>query len=70
MKQSKYFGTLGNKRGVVKPWYLPFDFVFCRFISNKTMIIRNNTVKNISHLPVEVVNGKVIGIYDTQPTSN
>jgi hypothetical protein len=58
--------VLGNFRGKVKPWYLPFDWVFCRVsINHKTrvFIVKNNVAPNIYDLPVEVVDGKVINFW-------
>lgn len=69
---------LGNKKGVVKPWWLPFDFVFCRIEKERksilwllfttdpfyemVIVVRNNIAKNIYGLPVEVENGAVVQI--------
>lgn len=59
-------GVLGNFSGVVKPWYLPLDFVFCRVEEGgdvKVKIIRNSCVSNIYGAPVEILGNKVVRIF-------
>lgn|SRR5574341_24408 len=59
-------GVLGNFSGKVKPWYLPFDWVFCRIpIKGKvrTVIVRNKATRNVYGLPVEVIGREIIGIW-------
>jgi hypothetical protein len=63
------FGILGNFKGKVKPWYLPFDWVFCRItINNKTkvFIVSNRTFRNIPSLPVKIINGVVVDVVDIE----
>jgi len=58
-------GVLGNFTGKVKPWYLPFDWVFCRISINyktRVIIVKNDTAPNIYGLPVEIVNRKVVSV--------
>lgn len=64
-------GLLGNKNGVVKPWYLPFDFVFCRVKTNGkmvTVIIKNDCVKNVYGLVVVIHNGRILHRYEPPDT--
>lgn len=64
------FGVLGNFKGKVKPWYLPFDWVFCRIPINgkvKTAIVTNRTTKNVYGLPVNVVGREVMGVWGVRP---
>lgn len=61
------YGVLGNFKGKVKPWYLPFNWVFCRISINyktRVVIVKNSSVANIWSLPVEVVDGVVVGVWD------
>lgn len=59
-------GILGNSNGIVKPWYLPFDWVFCRISINyksKVFIVKNpKRIPLIYGLPVTIVNGVIKGI--------
>lgn len=59
--------VLGNRNFKVKPWYLPFDWCFCRVRTGimgdlKVRIVKNSVVKNIYGLPVEVLDGIVVGV--------
>jgi hypothetical protein len=59
------YGILGNFKGKVKPWYLPFDWVFCRTSINyktRVLIVENKVAPNIYGLPVQVENGEVVGV--------
>ena len=62
------YGYLGNFKGVVKPWYFPFDWVWCRIYDPPTVwdmntyklkIVRNRRLPNIHGLPVIVIDGEV-----------
>ena len=56
-------GVLGNFKGIVKPWYLPFDWVLCRIsiaYKTKVVIVKNSSVPNVFGMPVKIVNGKVV----------
>ena len=64
------YALLGNGKGKVKPWYLPFDYVFCMVDVNgfvEVRIVKNSTVENVYALPVELVNGMVVGLYEHKP---
>jgi hypothetical protein len=67
-------GILGNHNGKVKPWYLPFDWVFCRItidLQSRVVIVKNNCVSNIYGLAVKINNGVVVGIWHfTMPTTS
>ena len=62
------YGILGNRNGVVKPWYLPFDFVFCRVrnddLRTVVWIVKNNSTRNVYNLPVEIHNGRVVRVFE------
>jgi allantoicase len=66
------FALLGNGKGKVKPWYLPFDWCFCMVNVEgyvKVYIVKNSRMKNVYALPVDLVNGVVIGRWENQPHS-
>lgn len=61
---------LGNRRKIVKPWYLPGDFVFARVQSWNwwnfglhTIIVRNkkHIVPNIPDLEIEIIGRNIVG---------
>ncbi len=59
------YGVLGNFRGIVKPWYLPFDWVFCRISVNyktRVFIVKNKVAPNVYGLPVDVINGEIVKV--------
>src|SRR5687767_5482299 len=62
---------LGNHNGVVKPWYLPFDWVFVRVINEDhrltATIAKNSAVPNVWGALVEIVDGKVSGFIKETP---
>lgn len=63
----KEIGLLGNRRGIVKPWWLPFDWVFCMVLRNgitKVRIVKNSSVRNVYALPVELLNNVVVGLLE------
>jgi hypothetical protein len=67
-------GLLGNFKGTVKPWWLPFDLVFCR-ITNKNLItkvaiVKNSNVRNVYGLAVEINNGVVVRAWHGMATPN
>jgi hypothetical protein len=56
---------LGNHFGIVKPWYLPLDFIFARKIRRYGLslcVVRNSVCPNVYGLPVSVKNNKVIKV--------
>ena len=64
------YALLGNGKGKVKPWYLPFDWVFCVVDVGgyqKIRIVKNSVVPNIYALPVKVVDGVVVGLWEYKP---
>lgn len=61
------YGILGNYKGKVKPWYLPFDWVFCRISINyktRVVIVKNSSVANVWALPVKINDGIVVGVWE------
>lgn len=64
------YALLGNGKGKVKPWYLPFDWCFCMVDIKgyaKVRIVKNSVVANVYALPVELVDGVVVGLYEHKP---
>jgi hypothetical protein len=62
--QPMLYALLGNKHRIVKPWYLPFDWIFVRVLApehrQRTIIVRNKKiVPNIYAMPVLILNGRV-----------
>jgi len=56
-------GILGNFKGIVKPWWLPFDWVLCRIMDEgstaKVTIVKNSNVCNVYGMAVEINSGAV-----------
>jgi hypothetical protein len=66
-------GLLGNSNGTIKPWWLPFDWCFCRVSINyklKTIIVHNTIAPNVYDLPVDILNGWVVGIRTLETLPN
>lgn len=62
-------GALGNFKGVVKPWWLPFDWVLCKILVNykaRVVIVKNSVVANVWNLPVKIVGRTVVGIWERE----
>lgn len=60
------FAVLGNTKGKVRSWYLPRDYCFCLVAKNGravTKIVKNITVKHVAGLPVNLINGEIVGVY-------
>lgn len=66
-------GILGNFKGTVKPWWLPFDWVLCRITNEnlitKVVIVKNSNVRNIYGLAVEINGGVVIRAWQPAPNT-
>ena len=64
------YALLGNGKGKVKPWYLPFDWCFCMVNIGgyiKVRIVKNSVVGNVYGLAVKVVDGIVVGLWEYKP---
>lgn len=64
------YALLGNGKGKVKPWYLPFDWVFCMVDVKgyqRIRIVKNSSVANVYAIPVDLVDGVVVGLWEHKP---